>query len=176
MGVVKFNRTYCFLRKTHEDSTCFDCGLSGRLVWSGPSQVDPLHVRSWAASCAACHGTDGRAQPGMISLAGVLKKSPFRKCWTTKLVACQRPPSCISSPRAIPTIKSPPLLATLPPRRNKEKLPCNVVIFYKQAPLWVPWDWFLVVPPWVVVVAPKWWSSAGVTRAATAAKYLAHVV
>ena len=37
------------------------------------AQVDPLHVRSWAASCAACHGTDGHAQPGMASLAGANK-------------------------------------------------------------------------------------------------------
>ncbi len=28
-------------------------------------------ARNWAASCAACHGTNGQAQPGMISLAGV---------------------------------------------------------------------------------------------------------
>jgi cytochrome subunit of sulfide dehydrogenase len=27
-------------------------------------------VRAWAASCAACHGTDGRAQKGLIALAG----------------------------------------------------------------------------------------------------------
>ena len=26
---------------------------------------DALQVRSWAAACANCHGTDGRAQPGM---------------------------------------------------------------------------------------------------------------
>ena len=43
------------------------------------AQVDPLHVRSWAASCAACHGTDGRAQPGMISLAGVPKEIAIQK-------------------------------------------------------------------------------------------------
>ena len=43
------------------------------------AQVDPLHVRSWAASCAACHGTDGRAQPGMISLAGVPKEVTIQK-------------------------------------------------------------------------------------------------
>lgn len=43
------------------------------------AQVDPLHVRSWAASCAACHGTDGRAQPGMISLAGVPKEITVQK-------------------------------------------------------------------------------------------------
>ena len=27
-------------------------------------------VRVWAATCAACHGTDGHAQAGMTSLAG----------------------------------------------------------------------------------------------------------
>ena len=43
------------------------------------AQVDPLHVRSWAASCSACHGTDGRAQPGMISLAGVPKEVTIQK-------------------------------------------------------------------------------------------------
>ena len=32
---------------------------------------DPLQVRSWAAGCANCHGTNGQAQPGMAALAGV---------------------------------------------------------------------------------------------------------
>jgi len=40
---------------------------------------DPLQVRSWAASCANCHGTDGRAQPGMDSLAGVSKDDLTKK-------------------------------------------------------------------------------------------------
>ena len=31
-------------------------------------QVD--QVRVWAAACANCHGTDGRAEPGMEALAG----------------------------------------------------------------------------------------------------------
>jgi cytochrome c553 len=43
------------------------------------AQVDPLHVRSWAASCSACHGTNGNAQPGMISLAGVPKEVTIQK-------------------------------------------------------------------------------------------------
>jgi cytochrome subunit of sulfide dehydrogenase len=43
------------------------------------AQVDPLHVRSWAASCAACHGTNGRAEPGMIGLAGVPKEITVQK-------------------------------------------------------------------------------------------------
>ena len=43
------------------------------------AQTDPLQARSLAASCAACHGTDGRAQPGMISLAGSGKSDLIRK-------------------------------------------------------------------------------------------------
>ncbi len=27
-------------------------------------------VRVWAAACANCHGTEGRAEPGMAALAG----------------------------------------------------------------------------------------------------------
>lgn len=40
---------------------------------------DPLQVRSWAASCAACHGTNGVALPGMESLAGVPKEDTLKK-------------------------------------------------------------------------------------------------
>ena len=40
---------------------------------------DALQVRSWAAACANCHGTDGRAQPGMESLAGVNKDDIVKK-------------------------------------------------------------------------------------------------
>lgn len=43
------------------------------------AQVDPLHVRSWAASCSACHGTEGRAQPGMEVLAGANKDDMVKK-------------------------------------------------------------------------------------------------
>ena len=43
------------------------------------AQTDALQVRSWAASCAACHGTDGRAQPGMESLAGANKDEMVKK-------------------------------------------------------------------------------------------------
>ena len=40
---------------------------------------DPTHVRSWAASCANCHGTQGHAQPGMIKLAGMPASEMMRK-------------------------------------------------------------------------------------------------
>ena len=43
------------------------------------AQSDALQIRSWAASCAACHGTDGRAQPGMESLAGANKDEMVKK-------------------------------------------------------------------------------------------------
>jgi len=33
-------------------------------------QVSPLQVRAWASACMNCHGTEGRAEPGMESLAG----------------------------------------------------------------------------------------------------------
>ena len=48
------------------------CGLA-------QAQSDALQIRSWAASCAACHGTDGRAQPGMESLAGANKDEMVKK-------------------------------------------------------------------------------------------------
>ena len=40
------------------------------LPMAGQAQApDPLHVRSWAAACANCHGTNGNAQPGNVALA-----------------------------------------------------------------------------------------------------------
>ena len=41
--------------------------------------VDPAQARSWAAGCANCHGTNGQAQPGMESLAGVNKDDIVKK-------------------------------------------------------------------------------------------------
>lgn len=41
------------------------------------AQVD--QVRVWAAACATCHGTDGRAQQGMESLAGKDKDEMLQK-------------------------------------------------------------------------------------------------
>jgi cytochrome c553 len=36
-------------------------------------------IRVWAAACANCHGTDGRAEPGMESLAGKDKDEMLQK-------------------------------------------------------------------------------------------------
>lgn len=41
--------------------------------------ADPLQVRSMAASCANCHGTQGVAEPGMESLAGKPREELLKK-------------------------------------------------------------------------------------------------
>ncbi len=43
------------------------------------AQTDPLQVRSWAAACANCHGTNGVAQSGNESLAGRKKEDIIAK-------------------------------------------------------------------------------------------------
>lgn len=43
------------------------------------AQADALQVRSMAASCASCHGTQGVAQAGMESLAGQPKEDFLKK-------------------------------------------------------------------------------------------------
>ena len=40
---------------------------------------DPLQVRSWAAACANCHGTNGKAQTGNEPLAGGNKDEMLKK-------------------------------------------------------------------------------------------------
>jgi cytochrome c553 len=58
-------------------------GLAAAALWlaagAAQAQVDPLQVRSWAAACAACHGTNGQAQPGGDTLAGVNKDDMLKK-------------------------------------------------------------------------------------------------
>ena len=43
------------------------------------AQFDPLQVRSWAAACANCHGTNGQAQKGNEPLAGGNKDEMLKK-------------------------------------------------------------------------------------------------
>jgi cytochrome c553 len=43
------------------------------------AQAQVNQVRVWAAACANCHGTEGRAQPGMESLAGKDKDELLQK-------------------------------------------------------------------------------------------------
>lgn len=43
------------------------------------AQADAQQLRSWAAACSNCHGTNGVAQPGMDALAGASKDDMTRK-------------------------------------------------------------------------------------------------
>jgi cytochrome c553 len=50
------------------------------LAIAGLAQAqDAAQVRSWAAGCSNCHGTNGNAQPGMESLAGANKEEMVKK-------------------------------------------------------------------------------------------------
>ena len=52
-------------------------GVLGAAAMGAQAQVNQIRV--WAAACANCHGTDGRAQPGMESLAGKDKDEMVQK-------------------------------------------------------------------------------------------------
>ena len=45
---------------------------------SAHAQPSDLQARSTAASCSACHGTNGVAAPGMVALAGYDKASMIK--------------------------------------------------------------------------------------------------
>ena len=49
-------------------------GLLASLTGVHAQTPDALQVRSWAASCANCHGTQGQALPPMQSLAGTAQE------------------------------------------------------------------------------------------------------
>ena len=56
---------------------CLSSAITASLAQA--QALSPSQVRSLAASCAACHGTNGQAQPGMESLAGVNKDDIVKK-------------------------------------------------------------------------------------------------
>lgn len=43
-------------------------------AWAGPAAAQDYKARSWAASCFACHGTEGRSEGEFPALAGKSKK------------------------------------------------------------------------------------------------------
>ncbi|MDO9435216.1 c-type cytochrome [Hydrogenophaga sp.] len=43
------------------------------------AQAQVNQIKVWAAACANCHGTDGRAEPGGIALAGQSKNDLLQK-------------------------------------------------------------------------------------------------
>lgn len=50
--------------------------LASLSMWAS---ADALQVRSMAASCSGCHGTNGVAQQGMETLAGQKKEDLLKK-------------------------------------------------------------------------------------------------
>lgn len=44
------------------------------LAWTGTASAQDYKARSWAASCFACHGTEGRSEGEFPALAGKSKK------------------------------------------------------------------------------------------------------
>lgn len=46
-------------------------------AWGAQAQVNQIKV--WAAACANCHGTNGKAEPGNESLAGKDKDELLQK-------------------------------------------------------------------------------------------------
>ncbi|MFP8834345.1 c-type cytochrome [Hydrogenophaga sp. XSHU_21] len=49
------------------------------LAAAATAQAQVNQIKVWAAACANCHGTDGRAQPGNESLAGKDKDEMLQK-------------------------------------------------------------------------------------------------
>jgi cytochrome c553 len=49
------------------------------VISSATAQAQSLQIKQLAASCAACHGTDGYSVGGMASLAGQSKNSIIEK-------------------------------------------------------------------------------------------------
>ena len=56
--------------RSNRHPAVFALGLALGLSAASLQAADAHQVRAWAASCAACHGTDGQAQQGAVKLAG----------------------------------------------------------------------------------------------------------
>lgn len=54
-------------------------GLLACAAVPASAQADALQLRSWAAACSNCHGTNGAAQPGMETLAGASRDDMTKK-------------------------------------------------------------------------------------------------
>lgn len=54
-------------------------GIFIALLCVSNANAQTLQVKQWAASCSACHGTDGYSEGGMASLAGQTKAELVQK-------------------------------------------------------------------------------------------------
>jgi len=50
--------------------SCLTASLLCTSAFAQTAAPSALQIRSWAAGCANCHGTNGVAEPGHVSLAG----------------------------------------------------------------------------------------------------------
>jgi len=62
---------------------------AGIVALATPAAAQTLQVKSWAAACANCHGTNGKAQGAAASLAGQSKNDLISKMQAFK--SGQRP-------------------------------------------------------------------------------------
>ncbi|MDA0868002.1 MAG: c-type cytochrome [Proteobacteria bacterium] len=62
---------------------------AGIVALTTPAAAQTLQVKSWAAACANCHGTNGKAQGAAASLAGQSKNDLISKMQAFK--SGQRP-------------------------------------------------------------------------------------
>ena len=63
--------------KAKTQSVLFGLAVLAAMVPS--AQAQDTQARSWAASCAACHGTNGKSLGGIVSIAGTDKALLLQK-------------------------------------------------------------------------------------------------
>ncbi len=64
---------------TRQSSILAAVSFLSLMVIAGSVNAQSLQVKQWAASCSACHGTDGYSEGGMASLAGQTKAELIQK-------------------------------------------------------------------------------------------------
>jgi len=74
--LLKGEMMQSFIRKPSILMASLFVGLLGA---TSLASAQSLQIKQWAASCSACHGTDGYSEGGMASLAGQNKAEMIKK-------------------------------------------------------------------------------------------------
>jgi cytochrome subunit of sulfide dehydrogenase len=74
--LLKGEMMQSFIRKPSVLMASLFVGLLGA---TSVASAQSLQIKQWAASCSACHGTDGYSEGGMASLAGQNKAEMIKK-------------------------------------------------------------------------------------------------
>jgi cytochrome c553 len=74
--LLKGEMMQSFIRKPSILMASLFVGLLGA---TSVASAQSLQIKQWAASCSACHGTDGYSEGGMASLAGQNKAEMIKK-------------------------------------------------------------------------------------------------